>query len=157
MERNAVFGELLESGFDLRVRVTGTSMHPMIADGSFVTITRGAPENLKPGDVLLIRTRSSGMLLHRFVRWTKNGAGRHLIQTKGDALWKMDEAVPPEMIMGKVVAVEKRSKTGVPHIQDMSKTRWRFLWRCVACLSLLQDRLFRLWSHQTLQPLRRRR
>ena len=90
MERNAVFGVLLESGFDLRVRVTGASMRPMIADGSFVTITRGAPENLKPGDVLLIRTRSGGMLLHRFVRWTKNCPGRRLIQTKGDALRKMD-------------------------------------------------------------------
>ena len=61
------------------VRVTGGSMSPALEPGDLVLVRKGAQPHT--GDVVLLRSSSGRMVLHRVVRTMPAG----VLRTKGDA------------------------------------------------------------------------
>jgi hypothetical protein len=86
-------------------------MRPVLRSGDWIGVewlTGGAAIELRAGELLLGRARDDVWLVHRLVRKAADGA----IVLKGDAS-TMTEALGPEGIWGKVVAI-RREASGRP-------------------------------------------
>ena len=131
-----LFEDLLESGADLRVSVTGKSMTPFLSSGDTVTIRRVENGRLTAGDLVFYRNRLGLPVLHRLIRVVRTGKGKRLLHTKGDALTVFDEPFTEPSLLGKVSFVEKagrghNQRTGL----DMESLRWRIINRVIAGVS----------------------
>ena len=96
-------GSLLGSGWMLRLRVTGTSMKPLIRSGSVLRIaplrpSTGAP---KRGDIVLFSAPSGRLLAHRIV----DIQGESYL-TKGDSSGEPDGLVGHRQLLGRVVGID---------------------------------------------------
>jgi len=81
-------------------------MRPFLCDGDVVSVVRAPPERIGLGDVICYVPEPDRLALHRVV----DRDAAYLV-TKGDALaWV--ERVPPERVLGKVTAVERRGRLG---------------------------------------------
>ena len=99
---------MLDQGYNLRLRVTGTSMSPFINTGAIVTLFKIPFDKLKIGDIIFCRHNEGTQKLHRLVAVKKN-----TLITKGDALDSLDHPVDEAQYMGKVIRIEHReSHTG---------------------------------------------
>jgi Peptidase S24-like len=90
---------LLEDGYDVRLRVSGWSMKPLIRSGAVIRFT---PTNDPlPGDVVLIHQVGGALVAHRVVamddRW---------IWTKGDACRTADGPVTRASVIACAVECE---------------------------------------------------
>jgi hypothetical protein len=81
-------------------------MEPALRDGDLVSVVRARPEHVDVGDVICYEPEPGRLALHRVV-----GRGASHLLTKGDALGWV-ERVPPEGVLGKVTAVERRGRLG---------------------------------------------
>ncbi len=82
------------------VRVTGSSMNPVLSAGDLVIVRRGA--RIKVRDVVLYQETGHGPVLHRMI--AREGADA--IRTKGDANPTADkDLVPVTAVVGPVRAV----------------------------------------------------
>ena len=100
----AVLVTLAERNLSIRFRVGGQSMRPWLADGDTVTVSPVG--RLSPGDVVLYLDVHGAPVVHRLLR--RVGRGREVRwQARGDALWRLDDAVPESRILGRVVRVER--------------------------------------------------
>ncbi len=99
--------ELLDQGLQVRFTVTGTSMSPFLEEGDVVTLAPVKPEELKIGDLALVRRSSGSLTLHRLVR-KKRQPLRLLF--KGDALTDADEPVTPDRVRGRVIEIQRAEK-----------------------------------------------
>jgi len=93
--------ELLASGYSIRFRASGDSMHPTIRSGELVEV---APPNGKLpaiGDVVLFKAQR-GLTAHRVVR----SAG-HSFVTRGDNAVGNDPAADTSALLGIVTGVER--------------------------------------------------
>ena len=97
---------MLEGGHAVRFRAPGSSMHPAIRDGEWLTVEPVEPVALRRGNVLLYRSRR-GLTAHR-VRTlvAPDGAPLHLV-LRGDNAGGCDEHVEPADILGRVACVER--------------------------------------------------
>ncbi len=90
---------LLGDGYDVRLRVVGWSMKPLIRSGSVLRFAR--TNDPLPGDVVLARHGNGALVAHRVVatddRW---------IWTKGDACRTSDAPVSRESVVARAVAWE---------------------------------------------------
>ena len=92
---------LLRTG-RVRFRARGLSMRPFLRDGDVVSVVRADPDHLGVGDVVCYESEPGRVALHRVV----DRDADHLV-AKGDALaWV--ERVPPERVLGRLAAVERR-------------------------------------------------
>jgi signal peptidase I len=80
--------------------VEGSSMWPLIREGDVAVIDHGESA-LRRGDVLAFR-RAGQVVIHRLER--RRDGGRLI--TAGDAHSFADEPVPPEDVLGRVVAIQ---------------------------------------------------
>ena len=95
----AVLVTLAERNLSIRFRVGGQSMRPWLADGDTVTVSPVG--RLSPGDVVLYLDVHGAPVVHRLLR--RVGRGREVRwQARGDALWRLDDAVPESRILGRV-------------------------------------------------------
>ena len=91
---------LLSEGIDVRLRLSGWSMQPLVPSGSRVLFSsRALPE---VGDVVLVRHPDDSLVAHRLVRI----AGDFLV-TKGDACVAADGPVSKERVVGCGVRLER--------------------------------------------------
>lgn len=81
-------------------------MRPSFCDGDVVSVVRARPERIGIGDVICYASEPGRLALHRVV--DRDAAD---FVTKGDALAWL-ERVPPERVLGKVTAVERRGRVG---------------------------------------------
>lgn len=125
-------GKALRTRRSLSLKVSGTSMLPVIFPGEKVRIQFCEPGALQIGDVVLVDAGCK-LLLHRIFRICRDGSGGiQGVSTRGDARLTGDPDAAPEKIMGKMTALEG------------GRAR-RFLW-------VLTDAFFRRVSIWILNP-----
>lgn len=99
---------ILESGRQLSISATGTSMYPTIQNGDRIVVRPAKANNISIGDVILY-TGNGEMIAHRLIRKLKKN-GRMILVTKGDALPWFDNPPAPENVIGKVITIERKGR-----------------------------------------------
>lgn len=94
-----LLAELLRSGHRVHVTAHGNSMHPTIKHGERVIVAPLASTPVRRGDIVYLRRGDAGYVLHRVLRIFTDGR----IQTRGDANWRLDDAVDPQAVLGRVL------------------------------------------------------
>lgn len=103
--------QVLADGHSVRFQATGTSMHPAIRDGDWVTVEPVQAVSLRPGNVLLYRGMR-GLTAHRLV-WVDSKAGiNERFVVRSDNRGALAEHVEPRQVLGRVSVVE-RGRRGV--------------------------------------------
>lgn len=92
---------LLADGFDVRLRVRGWSMKPLIRSGAVLRFS--AVQSPLVGDVVLARCGNGALVAHRVVAMDERR-----IWTKGDACRTPDGPFARESIVGCAVGLEGR-------------------------------------------------
>jgi signal peptidase I len=102
-QRDAVCSELVDCVArrrgEVRLKVTGSSMLPVIWPGDEITVTRSEYAELQPGRIILYR-RNGGLTAHRIER-----VAQDQLITRGDSLLYSDSPVRPDEIVGQVVSI----------------------------------------------------
>ena len=94
----------LEAGDAVRLRVGGASMRPFLNEGEEVRIVPARPEDLRSGDIVLVRTMG-GATLHRVLSLDLRDA---TLRTKGDGTRRADPPMAAGAIVGKADAVLRK-------------------------------------------------
>lgn len=111
-----VLEQLLQDGKEVRIRVTGNSMYPLLRDRrDSVLLVKTGPEQLKKYDIPLYRRENGQYILHRIIR-VKND----VFTINGDNQYFKEFPVFPTQ----VVAVAKGIYRGERYI---SCKRWYYL------------------------------
>lgn len=92
---------LLRDGIDVRLRLSGWSMKPLVPSGSIVQFS-SAP-NPDVGDIVLIRHLNDTLVAHRVI-----GLGSDFVLTKGDSCATADGPVARDQVVGCAVRLEGR-------------------------------------------------
>ena len=148
-EVRGLIESLIESGYELRVHVTGRSMRPFLKGEEVVTIRPSRVEPFGFGDLILARGAGGTLVLHRVIGRTVGGAWL----TKGDGLQAPDEPVRPEDVLGVVVLVQ--TAPGNIRRLDTRAGKWackRAAWRSVTGWRL--RRLGSVLKQMVLRPSR---
>lgn len=132
--------EVLEGSWEglLRLKVKGGSMFPTLLPGDSILVKPARLEELRPGDVILLRT-NNGLLLHRFRGLSADGK----LLTQGDAIPTSDPPWPPEALMGKAVWLVRNGRVKPIPYRPLVLTFWRglrlarFLLRLILTLAFL--------------------
>jgi polysaccharide export outer membrane protein len=93
---------LLQEGYSIEFRATGSSMYPTIKDGEMITVQPVEISNIKTGDIVLYRNRT-GVIAHRVI-YVK---GTDQLLLCGDSSNSFDAPVMPEQILGKVTSIKR--------------------------------------------------
>ncbi|MDA3894653.1 MAG: S24/S26 family peptidase [Desulfobacteraceae bacterium] len=101
------FSELLEEGYELRLKVTGRSMSPFLKTGSVVTLSQVPVSTLRIGDIIFCRCEDGSYKLHRLIQIDKD-----MLITKGDALRAFDPPFDKSDYQGKVICIEQNHPDG---------------------------------------------
>ena len=88
----------------LRLRITGTSMAPLLQEGDFVILHACPGALLRLGDLIAVR-QDGDTVTHRLIAFQPD----HLI-TLGDNLYMPDPPVSPEFVLGRAIALEKNAR-----------------------------------------------
>ncbi len=102
-----LFTDILDKGFDLRLKVTGQSMYPFIKSGEIVTLKKVPCSTLKCWDIIMYMDFSGSLILHRIVNIETLQNDDISFVTRGDALIQKDKPVSENQILGKAICVEK--------------------------------------------------
>lgn len=119
-------------------------MSPNLRNGEAIHVEPVTSKPVRRGDIVLTQN-PSGMRAHRVV-----SVDRDLIVTRGDAAQECDQPIRAEQILGRVVALERRSDTGVRKISLISPQTVRiqlikaFTYRATGHLRASVRRLCRL-------------
>lgn len=109
---NTFFSDILNSGLNLRVKVTGRSMLPFLRGGEIVIIKKVPCAELRIGDLIFFESSQGVLVLHRIVRKKLIDNGAHIFQTRGDGLMALDEEINENSVLGKVLLIERPSQSG---------------------------------------------
>ena len=120
----------LEDGALLRVRVISNSMSPWIRSGDEVRVQPCAPQEARPGDILVVH-RGGVWITHRLIRTLPQG--RIL---KGDSSARQDSPIPAQSVVGRVTGLWRGEA-----FRDWTRPPWREIQRRAARWSLLHARL----------------
>ncbi len=102
--------DLLSAGKCVTFASLGKSMAPFIRDGDSITVRPCSADEVRFGDVILYSMSVDGisrcMRVHRFIK-RRDGDGKYVLLTKGDAAATLDAPVDRWQVLGKVVAIRK--------------------------------------------------
>jgi hypothetical protein len=96
---------LLKQGLRVRVRVSGTSMAPLLTQDDVVSLAPVKSEQLRIGDIVFIQDPLRGFYLHRLIR-SFTGNTERLFQTRGHGHWRLDDPVSADQILARVTNIE---------------------------------------------------
>ncbi len=123
----------LKIGEEMRFRVNGQSMKPLLRPGDFV-IARVVPlSELSRGDLIVVR-READLVTHRLV--AVDAEGWH---TKGDGTRYADPPVPARSIIGLVVAIERGDSS-----VSVQTGRWQTINRILGWIGWLESGVYRV-------------
>lgn len=106
----AVLGGLLSDGVDVRVRLTGHSMKPLLRTGSCLRFSTGSSPSV--GDIVLLRVAhgcDDKLVAHRVL-----AVDAQYVWTKGDSSTTPDPPVPHARVLGAAAALEIRGRIAIP-------------------------------------------
>jgi len=92
---------LLREGFEVRIRLSGWSMKPLVPSGSVLRFSRSGEPSI--GDVVLARLANNALVAHRVVALDSDR-----IWTKGDACRTADGPLSRESVIARAVRLEGR-------------------------------------------------
>ena len=127
---------------EVRLKVTGSSMLPVVWPGDEITVTRREVAELQPGEIVLYR-RDGGLTAHRIERIAHD----HLI-TRGDSLPSSDPPVRPDEIVGRVLSIFRNGRSVRPERSSASR---------IVSLILHRSDLSRRFALYLMRYLARRR
>jgi signal peptidase I len=134
-----VIGESLSDGTSLRFDAAGGSMTPLVPSGTQVAVEWVDVRELRFGDIILVRSNDSKLILHRFLGRISGGSELALI-TKGDNCLNFDEPVSQGCVLGRAATVGGRAIRG---------RLWNTVNKTVASFSLIQGSAYAMatgWS-----------
>ncbi len=95
---------------NLRFRVRGFSMSPLIRDGDVVTLAPLPETAIEPGRVIaFLRSCDGKMIIHRLVKIYRGSDARYV--PKGDNVCRTDDPVLRSGILGGVAKVERDGRS----------------------------------------------
>jgi len=98
--------DLLSQGQDVRLPVSGSSMVPFLRDAiDSVEFSQGSFDQIKRGDIVLIRRMNSYYVMHRVLKKKKD----HFFMV-GDAQQWIEGPLYPEQIIAVVPAIWRKDK-----------------------------------------------
>lgn len=92
---------LLRQGLTVRIRVSGSSMRPLLQGGELVEVVPLEQASPRLGDILFIRSRQNTPLIHRLI-WRRSRNGVPQLLTKGDACAGFDGFIPAGQVLGRI-------------------------------------------------------
>ena len=104
-EYMAVLKDILATGSDVNLRITGGSMTPFLADKRDTIIISPKTETLKRGDMVFYRRDSGMYVLHRIYRVEKK-----TYTLLGDAQTLPEPGIRPDQILALVTKVRRKGK-----------------------------------------------
>jgi Signal peptidase, peptidase S26 len=139
---------MLEDGHTVRFQAPGTSMHPAIRDGEWVTVEPADLAAVRRGDVVLYRS-PRGLTAHRVVRVVAGGGVPGRISVRGDNTGGLEEDVGFADVLGRITRVEHGRRPCDPaaiHARLLSVG-----WRAIAARKRAVHRLVARWR-RVLEP-----
>ena len=106
----ALSTEILGQGHLLRFQAGGQSMWPFIRAGDLLTVEPITTNTLKIGDIVFCRLSENRLVAHRLIGFTGQDQSLQWV-LRGDAVISFDEIVHSEQVLGRVVRVQRGSKT----------------------------------------------
>lgn len=126
----------LEKNQQAEFIVTGMSMWPLICHGrDSVVVESVVPEQVKKGDIVLLRVNENRYLLHRVTK-----APPDTIETTGDGNCFRDGAFPRSCVAARVAAVTRNGKK-----IDCNRMPWPLLAQLWMALFPCRKYIFALW------------
>lgn len=112
-EKIRLLSDILQTGSDVRLRVTGASMAPFLQSGSIVTLRRAPVDKLRAGDLILFCRPGETLKLHRLIAFRQKK--RPLIDktvfiAKGDGLDSPDGPVMGADYLAKAIRIESEDR-----------------------------------------------
>lgn len=89
----------------LRLRVSGTSMAPVIRPGDVLSVEAAGLEQLSAGEIVVF-AREGRLIAHRLVARTER-AGADFLVTRGDRTRRNDAPVSSAELLGRVTRIER--------------------------------------------------
>lgn len=99
-----VIEEVISSGGKVKITATGTSMEPVIKNGSDTVTLTAVNKELGIDDIVLFKRNNGKLVLHRIIGKNQNG-----FVLRGDSQWTT-EAVSTENIIAVLDSVERNGK-----------------------------------------------
>jgi hypothetical protein len=113
---------LLEQGRNVRIRVSGESMQPILMGGETVQIASLETQRPGVGELLLLYDQQGNPLIHRLIRRYSH-QGIPYVQTKGDSCLAFDTPVPLSQVLGRVTHIfyhsESSFSTDLSNVRDL--------------------------------------
>jgi signal peptidase I len=134
-----LFEDILESGLNLRVRVTGRSMAPFLQGGEILTLKKEPLHALRKGDLIFFKSSHGVPILHRIIQKRKSSDEKITFRTKGDALIALDEPVQYQKVLGKVWRIEKMNSNLKSKCINLESRKWRMINAIIAWMSLFKS------------------
>jgi len=98
---------VLEHGGMISFIATGSSMWPHVRDGDLVTATPIASDRIpKRGWIIIFFSSGGSIAVHRVLGRNQDGT----LKVRGDAITGSRERVPPESVLGRIVAIERHGR-----------------------------------------------
>jgi len=100
----------LKDGVDVRVRLSGHSMKPLLPTGALLCFS--ATSRPRVGDIVLVRVANGDddkLLAHRVL-----AVDEVHVRTKGDSSTTCDPPLPHTRVLGSAVALEVRGRFTIP-------------------------------------------
>lgn len=92
--------------------IKGNSMLPLLREGDIIFLTPVDPENVRPGDIIVFKSRTGGYIVHRVI-YVEYFEGIYYYVTKGDnnpiydiVEFENGRGVPCSRVVGRVVTVQ---------------------------------------------------
>ncbi|HKF55091.1 MAG TPA: signal peptidase I [Blastocatellia bacterium] len=99
--------QLLSKNVPIEIKMSGSTMSPVIEDGDVITIEPIQETLLRPGDIILYNSLRDTAVIHRVVRVEKGESADRSIITRGDAASQNDLALPFHRVLGRVKLIER--------------------------------------------------
>lgn len=116
--------------------VTGMSMWPFLCHGRDRAVLEAVkPEEIRKGDIVLLRTVLGNYLLHRVTR--RRG---DRIETTGDGNCFRDGEFPVSCVIGRCIAMVRPNR-----IIDCADPKWKLAFRCWMLLYPIRKPLMAAW------------
>ncbi|WP_420208556.1 S24/S26 family peptidase [Candidatus Electronema sp. JC] len=103
---------LLRQGLTVRIRVSGSSMRPLLQGDELVEVAPLGQAIPCLGDILFVRSRQDSPIIHRLI-WQRSRNGRTQLLTKGDACLGFDGFIPAEQVLGRIERIFPADQTKI--------------------------------------------
>lgn len=99
--------QLLSKSVPIEIRMSGSTMRPVIEDGDLITVEPIQEGSLRPGDIILYNSIWGTAVIHRVIKIERGDSADRSVTTRGEAASQNDIAVPFHRVLGRVKLIER--------------------------------------------------